>query len=230
METSQQHSPPPPINAGGYAGTESDTTTVKNTDNDTSGVTIAQTGTNDGSGNLLTTEAGGTSTFTVVLDAQPTADVTVSLTGNDATEDSLSTNTLTFTAANWNTAQTVTVTGVDDSIVDGDITTTLTATANNAGGYAGTESDTTTVKNTDNDTNGVTIAQTGTNDGSGNLLTTEAGGTSTFTVVLNAQPTADVTVSLTGNRCNRRLPKHQHTHLHCSQLEYSSDRHRHRRR
>jgi hypothetical protein len=186
-------------NAGGYAGTESDTTTVKNTDNETSGVTIAQTGTNDGSGNLLTTEAGGTSTFTVVLNAQPTADVTVSLTGNDATEDSLSTNTLTFTAANWNTAQTVTVTGVDDSIVDGDITTTLTATANNAGGYAGTESDTTTVKNTDNDTNGVTIAQTGTNDGSGNLLTTEAGGTSTFTVVLNAQPTADVTVSLTGN-------------------------------
>ena len=51
----------------------------------------------------------------------------------------------------------------------------MTATASNAGGYAGTESASVIVKNTDDDTNGVTIAQTGTTDGSGNLLTTEAG-------------------------------------------------------
>ena len=162
------------------------------------GVTIAQTGTTDGA-DLLTTEAGGSSKFTVVLDAEPTANVTVSITGNDATENSLSTDTLTFTTANWNTAQTITVTGINDDIDDGDITTTLTATANNAGGYAGTESDTTTVKNTDDDTNGVTITQTGTTDGAGNLLTTEAGGSSTFTVVLDAKPSSNVTVSLTGN-------------------------------
>ncbi len=185
-------------NTGGYAGNETATTTVKNTDNDSSGITIAQTGTTDGSGNLLTTEAGGTSTFTVVLDAQPTANVTVTLTGADSTEHSLSSSSLTFTAANWNTAQTITVTGVDDSLVDGDITTTLTATASNTGGYAGNETATTTVKTTDNETAGITIAQTGTTDGSGNLLTTEAGGTSTFTVVLDAQPTANVTVTLTG--------------------------------
>ena len=36
-----------------------------------------------------------------------------------------------------NSVLTITITGVDDSIVDGDITTTLTATANNAGGYSG---------------------------------------------------------------------------------------------
>ena len=186
-------------NSGGYAGTERAATNIKNIDDDTNGVTIAQTGTTDGSGNLLTTEAGGTSTFTAVLNAQPTADVTVSLSGNDTTEDSLSTNTLTFTNANWDTPQTVTVTGVNDTIVDGDITTTLTATASNSGNYAGTESDTTTVKNTDNETSGITITKTGTNDGSGNLLTTEAGGSSTFTVVLDAEPTANVTVSLTGN-------------------------------
>jgi hypothetical protein len=45
----------------------------------------------------------------------------------------------------------VSVTGVDDSIVDGDITTTITATANNAGGYAGTETSTVTIKNKDDD-------------------------------------------------------------------------------
>ena len=108
-------------------------------DNDSPGVTIAQTGSTSGA-DLLTTEAGSSSTFTVVLDAQPNADVTVSITGLDPTENSLSTNTLTFTAANWNTPQSITITGVDDTLVDGDITTTLTATASNTGGYAGTES------------------------------------------------------------------------------------------
>ena len=185
-------------NAGGYAGTETSTVTVKNTDDDTNGISITQTGTTDGSGNLLTTEAGSTSTFTVALNTQPTDTVTVSITGLDATENSLSSDTLTFTTANWNTAQTVTITGVDDTLLDGDITTTLTATANNAGGYAGTETSTVTVKNTDDDTNGISITQTGTTDGSGNLLTTEAGSTSTFTVALNTQPTDTVTVSITG--------------------------------
>ncbi|QNI83697.1 putative cadherin domain-containing protein [Synechococcus sp. RS9907] len=161
------------------------------------GVTIAQTGTDDGAGNLLTTEAGSTTTFTVVLDAQPTDTVTVSISGLDTSENSLDTDTLTFTTANWNTPQTVTVTGVNDDVDDGDITTTLTATASNTGGYAGTETDTTTVKNTDDDTNGITIAQTGSTSGS-DLLTTEAGSSSTFTVVLDAQPTDTVTVSISG--------------------------------
>ena len=79
-------------------------------------------------------------TFTVVLDAQPTADVTVSITGNDATENSLSTVTLTFSSSNWNTPQSITIIGVDDTLVDGDITTTLTATTSNTGGYSGSES------------------------------------------------------------------------------------------
>ena len=171
-------------------------------DNDSPGVTIAQTGSTSGA-DLLTTEAGSSSTFTVVLDAQPNADVTVSITGLDTSENSLSgstlssSNTLTFTAANWNTPQSITITGVDDTLVDGDITTTLTATASNTGGYAGTETATTTVKNTDDDSYGITIAQTGSTSGS-DLLTTEAGSSSTFTVVLDAQPTADVTVSITG--------------------------------
>ena len=113
---------------------------------DTSGITIAQASTP-----LVTTEAGSTASFTVVLDAKPTDNVTVSITGADSTEHQLSASALTFTTSNWNTAQTVTVTGVDDSIVDGDITTTITATASNTGGYAGTETATTTLKTSDND-------------------------------------------------------------------------------
>ena len=49
-----------------------------------------------------------------MLNSQPTADVTIGLSSSDATEGTVSAGSLTFTAANWNVAQTVTVTGVDD--------------------------------------------------------------------------------------------------------------------
>ena len=63
------------------------------------------------------TEAAGadhSATFTVALEAEPSGDVTLTLThGADV---SLDQTTLTFTSANWSSAQTVTVTAVDDSI------------------------------------------------------------------------------------------------------------------
>ena len=64
----------------------------------------------------LTEAAGAThsSTFTVALNVQPSGDVTLTLSHGD--DVSLDQTTLTFTAANWNTPQTVTVTAVDDSI------------------------------------------------------------------------------------------------------------------
>ena len=68
---------------------------------------------------LMTTEAGGTATFTVVLNTQPTADVTIALSSSDTTEGTVSPASLIFTTANWNVAQTVTVTGVNDAVVDG---------------------------------------------------------------------------------------------------------------
>ena len=70
---------------------------------------------------LVTTEAGGTATFTVVLDTEPTADVTIGLSSSDRTEGTVAPASLTFTPANWNLAQTVTVTGADDAVVDGDV-------------------------------------------------------------------------------------------------------------
>ena len=70
---------------------------------------------------LTTTEAGGTATFTVVLNTQPTADVTIALSSSDTTEGHGRPASLIFTTANWNVAQTVTVTGVNDALVDGDI-------------------------------------------------------------------------------------------------------------
>ena len=54
------------------------------------GITIVLLGNIDDSGNLLTTEDGDSSDFAVVLNAKPTANVTVSITGYDSTEHSLS--------------------------------------------------------------------------------------------------------------------------------------------
>ncbi|TWT83445.1 Subtilisin E precursor [Planctomycetes bacterium CA13] len=74
---------------------------------------------------LITSESGQTATFDVVLDTEPTADVSFSLSSSDETEGTVSHSSLTFTPINWNVLQTVTVTGVDDVGVDGDISYTI---------------------------------------------------------------------------------------------------------
>ena len=87
---------------------------VGNLDNDTAGINVSAI-----SG--PTSEAGGTATFSVALNSQPTADVTITLASNDLGEGTTNVASLTFTAANWNVAQVVTVTGVDDLVADGDL-------------------------------------------------------------------------------------------------------------
>ena len=74
---------------------------------------------------LTITEAGGTATFTVTLQSEPTGMVTVTLTSSDPTEGTVSPEVLTFDASNWQVPQTVTVTGVDDNEDDGDVTYTI---------------------------------------------------------------------------------------------------------
>ena len=67
---------------------------------------------------LLTTEGGGTDTFTVALKSQPTADVTIPISSSNALQGSVSVSSLTFTPANWNAPRSVTVTGLDGDGVD----------------------------------------------------------------------------------------------------------------
>src|SRR5204862_5159277 len=118
--------------------------TVSNTDNDAAGVTVTPTT------GLTTTEAGGTATFTVVLNTQPAADVTIALTSSDTTEGTVSPASLVFTPVNWATAQTATVTGVNDAVVDGTITYTIvTAATSGDPNYQGIVVADVTVNNTD---------------------------------------------------------------------------------
>src|SRR5439155_1089007 len=144
---------------------------------------------------LTTTEAGGTATFTVVLDSQPTANVTMGLSSNDLTEGTVAPASLTFTAGNWNTAQTVTVTGVNDLVADGDVPYTIVtaAAASTDPNYGGRNGADVGVTNTDNDIAGITVIPTS------GLTTTEGGGTATFTMALTSQPTANVTIGLSSN-------------------------------
>src|SRR6186713_677982 len=136
-----------------------------------------------------------TTPFTVVLNTQPTADVTIGLSSSDTTEGTVLPASLVFTTANWNVAQTVTVTGVDDALDDGNVTYTIVTAAATSTDvtYNGVNASDVTAINLDNDAVGITVTPTT------GVTTTEAGGTATFTIVLNTQPTADVTIGVSSS-------------------------------
>ena len=159
------------------------------TDNDSAGFTVTQSG-----GSTGVAETGSTDTFTVSLTAQPATDVVLSVTSGDTGEATVDKAQLTFTNGNWNNAQTVTVTGVNDDLDDGNISVTITLAvvdADSHDSYDNVANQTVAAVNTDNDTAGFTIAQSG-----GATTVTESGGTDDFTLVLNAQPASDVVLSV----------------------------------
>lgn len=70
----------------------------------------------------MCTEAGGTALFSLVLNSEPLSSVTVGVNSSDTTEGSLGNiSAITFAAGSWSTAQAITVTGVNDDVVDGNI-------------------------------------------------------------------------------------------------------------
>ena len=73
----------------------------------TRGVTVSAT--------VLTVNEGTTGTYTVVLNSQPTASVTVTPSRTGSSDVTFSPPTLTFTASTWDTVQQVTVTAAQDS-------------------------------------------------------------------------------------------------------------------
>jgi len=111
-----------------------------------------------------TDEDGDQGSFEVVLPSQPTADVTISLSLSDDTEATLSASVLTFTTANWNVSQTVTLTGIDDplsegeSVRDGAQTYQITGVVSSVDElYNGGQMPTVTMSNQDTDPPGIYI-------------------------------------------------------------------------
>ncbi len=89
------------------AGAGQDAATVTVTDDDTAGVTITPTS--------LSIAEDGSASYDVVLDSQPTGDVTVTASSGDAGAASFAPASLTFTPSGWNVPQTFTVSGVGDA-------------------------------------------------------------------------------------------------------------------
>ncbi|MYK87891.1 MAG: DUF1735 domain-containing protein, partial [Acidobacteria bacterium] len=164
-------------------------------DDDHAGVTITPT-----SIMLAEPAAGDTAvgaTYTVRLDSEPTADVTVAIGGvSDAVTLSgatLSGAELVFTAEDWNTDQTVSVAAVRDAdAIDESVTLTHTLSSEDVT-YNDRMADSVTVTVDDSDTAGIVLS-------SGSITVTEDDlvGVS-YTVRLGSEPAGAVTVTISGH-------------------------------
>ena len=194
-----------------YGSVVIDSVTATESDNDTFGVTVSPT--------ALPVTEGSTASYTVALTTQPTADVTVSLSASGDSDLTVSTTALTFTTADWNTAQTVTVTAADDDdAADG--TATIAHTASSAdSGYDGIAITIASVTATESDTDtvGVTVDP--------KMLSVTEESTAAYTVVLDTLPTGPVTVSVAKQGRGRRRPERSPggAHLHDGELEHGAD-------
>ena len=169
-----------------YDGIGVDGVTAVIGDNDTAGVHIVESG-----GDTEVVEGGATDTYTIVLTSEPTHDVYVSL-GPDSQVNVDPAGPLVFTPASWDSAQTVTVSAVDDDLIEGVHTGTIVhATSSTDPAYNAIGADSVTAHIGDDDTAGVHILQTGDDTEVG-----EGGATDTYHVVLTSQPTQDVHVLL----------------------------------
>ena len=153
--------------------------TVTITDDDERGLGLSESSLNFSEGN--------SASYTVVLSSEPTATVTVTLGGTAGTDLTLDKTSLTFTTSTWDTEQTVTVSaGQDDDAVDDPATLTHTASG---GDYAGETADL-PVTVDDDESVGIVLAPTS--------LTPNEGANASYTVALASEPTATVTVAISG--------------------------------
>ena len=128
----------------GWSDSGSDSTAT------TPGVTVSKTA-------LTVTEQDTTGgSYTVVLDSEPTATVTVTVAGHAGTDVTRTPGTLTFTTSNWDTVQTVTVTAGDDTDTTDDSVTLTHSAASTDTGYNGITIAGVVVTVRDNDTAQVT--------------------------------------------------------------------------
>ena len=127
----------------GHGGSVSDTFDI---------VVSAAAGVTVSTSALTVTEEDTTgNTYTVVLDTRPTANVTVTVAGHGGTDVTLTPSTLTFTTANWNLAQTVTVKAGNDTDTTNDTVTLTHSAASTDSNYGGITIGSVVVTVADND-------------------------------------------------------------------------------
>ena len=198
--------------------------TVTVTDDDTAGVTVSVT--------ALTLAEGGSATYTVVLDTQPSVNVAIII-GNNNGDVKVDANAtmpglqpgMFFTPSNWNTPQTVMVSAAQDADAANDKAQLSHAVAyvdRSGGPYSRVVAVGVAVTVTDDETAGVTVSET--------TLTVAEGGSATYTVVLDAQPASNVLIRIDNNNgdvgvdADATIARRPGLHdLHPEQLEHAAD-------
>ncbi|MDP7158829.1 MAG: Calx-beta domain-containing protein, partial [SAR324 cluster bacterium] len=175
---------------------------LSNTDDETAGFLVSVP-----SGS--TSESGDNTTFTVRLSSAPITglQVMLDLSSSDTNEgritaasagspsiNSTGTSTLTFTSSTWNTPVTVTVSGQNDALADGDqryrISLGVNSASTTASEYRLLDPPDVALVNTDDDAAGLSVSAPST------AQLSESGGNTTFTVKLHTAPTQNVTVPI----------------------------------
>lgn len=151
------------------------------------GITVRHTG-----GRTSVEESGSADAFSVVLDLDPGAEMSLSVSAEDPDEIEVSPSRLTFDPTDWSTPRTVTVTAVDDRVVNGDRSTRVVVAVE--GGeqtpYAVVSARRLDVAIVDDDVAGFLVSET-----QGWTSAGENGHNDSLFVVLTAAPLSDVVFS-----------------------------------
>ena len=121
-------------------------------------------------------EGGGTASFTIRLNTPPRANATVSI--GTSTQCTRSPTSLTFTNTTWATPQTVTITAIDDALVEGIHSCAQASISASGGAYAGISATPPTIVVWDNDVASFSIAK------SVDIASLAAPGTLAYTIVI----------------------------------------------
>ncbi|MEQ9578380.1 MAG: gliding motility-associated C-terminal domain-containing protein [Marinoscillum sp.] len=164
--------------------------TVTTADNDVSGIQVTLSG-----GSTVTSETGTTDTVWVQLNTEPSSDVVIDVTSANLSEGTVSPAQLTFTDTDWNVAQLIIVTGVNDNVDDGDVTYNLVLAVDDAASddvYDAVPNQLVSVTNQNDDVAGILVSPT-------SLTMSESGAPENFSIVLNSQPTQNVSISVSSS-------------------------------
>ena len=145
----------------------------------------------ESNGSTAVFEGGATDSYTVRLASAPNSTVEVMV--GSTNQVSTSPLRLYFTTANWATAQTVTVTGVDDVVKEGLHTATIThGTSSTDSTFNGLCLNDVTASITDNDSTASVLVV----ESAGATVVAEGGDTDGFTLALGQVPGGPVTVTV----------------------------------
>ena len=165
---------------------------LTNLDDDTAGIELLLTD------DLTTSEASGIDQFAVRLSSSPFAPVEISFSSSDISEGIVFPSSIIFDESNWDSAQVISISGIDDNNQDGDIPyfIKIDSVVSEDDDYDQLSVADISVVNLDNDSAELVLLS------NENLVTSENGETDGFAIRLNSEPLANVEVSISSNNTN----------------------------